>query len=114
MRGKAGRADGQQGADTEEAEPRPRTPPVTESSTLSVSSWRMMRARPAPSAERMANSRLRPGGADQQKIGDVGAGDEQHQADCAQQDQQRLARIADDGVAQRLNAETCLWGSASG
>ena len=37
----------------------PRIPPASESNTLSVSNWRTMRARPAPSAERIANSRLR-------------------------------------------------------
>ena len=37
----------------------PRMPPARESNTLSVSNWRTMRARPAPSAERIANSRLR-------------------------------------------------------
>ena len=34
-------------------------PPARDSNTLSVSNWRTMRARPAPSAERIANSRLR-------------------------------------------------------
>ena len=38
----------------------PKTPPSIESSTLSVSSWRTMRLRPAPMAERMAISRARP------------------------------------------------------
>jgi hypothetical protein len=39
---------------------KPKTPPVTESKTLSVSSWRTMRMRLAPRAERTASSRLRP------------------------------------------------------
>ena len=39
---------------------RPSTPPASESSTLSVSSCRMMRPRPAPIAARTAISRLRP------------------------------------------------------
>ena len=37
----------------------PMTPPITDSSTLSVSSCRMMRPRPAPIAARSATSRLR-------------------------------------------------------
>jgi hypothetical protein len=38
----------------------PQAPPMADSSTLSVSSWTMMRPRPAPMAERMAISRRRP------------------------------------------------------
>ena len=37
----------------------PSAPPISESTRLSVSSWRMMRRRPAPSAERTASSRVR-------------------------------------------------------
>ena len=37
----------------------PMAPPITESATLSVSSWRMIRPRPAPMAARSATSRLR-------------------------------------------------------
>ena len=40
-------------------------------------------ARPAPSAARSAISRLRAGGAHQQQVRDVGAGDQQHEADGA-------------------------------
>ena len=78
-------------------------PPARESNTLSVSNWRTMRARPAPSAERIANSRLRTGGAHQQQIGDIGAGDQQHQPYRAQHHQQRITRVADDAVAQWSN-----------
>ncbi len=38
----------------------PRTPPVSASSTLSVSSWRMIRPREPPTAARIAISRRRP------------------------------------------------------
>jgi hypothetical protein len=38
----------------------PRVPPTTAKSTLSVRSWRRMRARPAPIAVRTAISRWRP------------------------------------------------------
>ena len=34
-------------------------PPIAESTRLSVRSWRMTRRRPAPSAERIASSRVR-------------------------------------------------------
>ena len=37
---------------------RPRKPPVSESARLSVSSWRMIWKRPAPSAARVASSRF--------------------------------------------------------
>ncbi len=37
----------------------PIAPPITDSATLSVSSWRMIRPRPAPIAARKATSRLR-------------------------------------------------------
>ncbi len=53
---------------------------------------------------------LAAGGAHEQEIGDVGAGDEQHEADRAEKDQQRLARAGNDGVAQRLHAEA-VFGS---
>ena len=54
------------------------------------------------------------GGADQQKIGHVGAGDEKHEADRAKQHQQRLAHVANDTVAERLNGETLLADWPSG
>ena len=41
------------------ARPRPISPPATARSVLSVSSWRTSRPRPAPSAARIASSRLR-------------------------------------------------------
>jgi len=64
-----------------------------------------MRERAAPNAQRMANSRRRARGANQQKVSDVGTGNEQHQADGAKHHEQRLARVADDAVAERLNAK---------
>ena len=57
----------------------------------------------------MANSRLPTGGARKQKIGDIGAGDEQHQADGAEQDHEGIAYVADDAVAERLNLEPHAW-----
>ena len=63
---------------------RPRTPPPTESSRLSVSNWRSSRQRDAPTARRTAISFLPAHGAGQQKVGEIGAGDHQHQADGGQ------------------------------
>ena len=51
---------------------------------------------------------LSGGGAHQQKIGNVGTGDQQHQADGAEQDQERRARVADDRLLQRHHAEATL------
>ena len=41
----------------------------------------------------------RPGG--QQQVGDVGAGDQQHEADGAEQERQSLRRVAEEGLVQR-------------
>jgi hypothetical protein len=49
---------------------------------------------------------LAAGGPDEQEIGDVGAGDEQDEADGSEQDKERGARVGDDGVAQGLDAES--------
>jgi hypothetical protein len=62
---------------------------------LSVSSCRTMRMRSAPSARRTAISPLRPDGARQQQVGDVHAGDEQHERDGALQHEQRRPHAAD-------------------
>ena len=79
------------------------TPPMVDSTRLSVSSWRMMRRRPAPSAERTASSRVRTRGARQQQVGDVGAADQQHEADDAEEQHRREAQIAaDHGIVHRL------------
>ena len=90
MRGVPARRDGFERRDTPDAEQhRPSAPPISDSSRLSVRSWRMMRTRSAPSARRTAISRRRAGRARQQQIRDVHAGDEQHEPDGAQQHQQR-------------------------
>ena len=62
---------------------RPSTPPASESTTLSVSSWRTMRPREPPMAARIAISRRRPVARDEQQVRDVGARDQQHEADGA-------------------------------
>ena len=48
---------------------------------------------------------LAAGCAHEQKVGDVGAGDEENEADRAEQDEEGLTSAGDDGVAQRLDAE---------
>ena len=67
----------------------PSAPPATASMRLSVSNWRTSRAL---SAQCLPHGKLaRPGrGARQQQVGDVGAGDQQDQADDAHQDLQRI------------------------
>ena len=51
---------------------------------------------------------LAAGGTDQEQVGDIGAGDEQNEADGSEQNQQRGASAGNDGVAQRLHAEAGL------
>ncbi len=81
----------------------PSAPPISDSTRLSVSSWRMMRRRPAPSAERTASSRVRTRGARQQQVGDVGAADQQHESDDAEKQHRRQPRsLPIDRVVQRL------------
>ena len=56
---------------------------------LSATSCRTSRARPAPSADRIANSRLALHAAREQQARDVGAADAQHEDDGAEHQQQR-------------------------
>ena len=79
---------------------RPSAPPPTESSRLSVSSWRTRRPRPAPSATRTAISRCAVGAAHEQKVRDVRARDEQHDRDRAVEHKQQRPNRADELVAQ--------------
>src|ERR1017187_7572509 len=67
------------------ASSRPIAAPPRDSRTLSVNNWRTTRPRSAP--ERGANGELTLAGAGarEQKIGDVGAGDDQHEPDGAHQ-----------------------------
>ena len=76
------------------AKPTPSAPPTRARIRLSVRSCRMMRERARP--ERLANGKFAGarGGAGEQKIGDVGAGDEQDQRDDGHQYPQRLRELA--------------------
>ena len=73
---------------------RPRPPPSTHSTRLSVSSCRMTRI--AAGAERAADRDLALArrAAREQQVGDVGARDQQHEADRAGQHEQRRPQIA--------------------
>ena len=52
---------------------------------------------------------LAAGGADEEEIGDVGAGDEEDEADGSEENEEGGARVADDRVAERLDAEAGFW-----
>ena len=80
----------------------PTTPPTLDSTRLSTSSCRSSRA--AARAQRGADRHLLLPlqRAREQQVGDVGADDEQHEADRAEQHQQRRAQLAaDEGVGER-------------
>ena len=65
-----------------------------DNSRLSVRCWRTSCIRVAPSAMRTASSRSILQQAREHQVRDVGAGDQQHQAGGAQQDQERGSRAA--------------------
>ena len=69
-------------------------------------------SRRTPRAEGAANRQLLlpRGRARQQQVGDVGAGDQQHETDGAEQNQQRARDIADDLLVHRHqpHAEPCI------
>ena len=76
-------------------------PPPTPSSTPSASSCCTTRSRLAPSAPRSGNLLGAAVRAHQHQVGEVGAGDQQHQRDRAEQDQERRPRVAHQVVLQR-------------
>ena len=65
---------------------------------------------PWPGSHRRANGELAlaAGSMNQKQIGDVRAGNQQHQAHRAQHHQQRRARITHNRVTQRLNLKSVL------
>ena len=104
----AGRAHGQQGAHSHEAEQQAKNA-ASDGEQDAFGEQLADDACPAGSecgADRKFASASR--GADQQKISHVGAGDEKHEADRAKQHQQRLTHVANDTVAERFNGETLL------
>ena len=92
------------------ASSRPTTPPARLTSTLSVMSCWSSRSRVAPSAVRTAISFERVGRAGQEQVGDVGAGDEEHEADRAQQHQQRRAHVPGGLDAERGDEQAPVVG----
>ena len=111
--GQAGRTHGQQGAHSHEAEQQAENA-ASDREQDAFGEQLADDACPAGS-ECGADGKFAftSGGADQQKIGNVGASDEQHEADRAKQDKQRFTHVANDAVAQRLNGET-LFGIGHG
>ena len=69
----------------------PSAPPAIESSSDSVNICRTSRRRPAPSETRKAISTITARAAGQKHAGDVGAGDQQQQADGRHQKQKRFS-----------------------
>ena len=73
----------------------PTAAPPSESSTLSVSSWRISRVRGRRRAPRARRSPFPRGGrAREEQVGDVGAGDQQDEADRAEQHEHRLPDVS--------------------
>ena len=76
------------------------------STTLSISSWRTTRQRVAPMAVPDGNLARPVGRARQQQVGDVRAGDQQHEHDRAHHDhEQPRRRAADEALRQRFDAD---------
>ena len=103
--GKAGGADGEQGANAgvaeDEAEDAAGEGEDDAFGQQLTDDARAARAHGGANGE----FTLAAGGADKQKVGDVGAGDEENEADGAEKDEEGFARAGDDRVAQRLDAE---------
>ena len=60
-----------------------------------------MRPRLAPTAARMAISLVRPSARREQQIGEIGAGDEQHTCDGAEQDEEAPSHIGHEILLER-------------
>ena len=69
----------------------------------------MSRQRPAPSAARIPISRLRTGRAREHQVGDVGAGDEQHEPNRAEQEQHPRPHPPDQVVMEADDAHAPAW-----
>ena len=72
---------------------------------LSIANWRVSRRPLAPSADLTATSRAPRHAAREQQVGDVGAGDEQDQADGREEHEQRRPYRAEDDVGKRLDED---------
>ena len=65
-----------------------------------MSSWRTMRPRPAPRAERMANSRWRPVARTSRRLATLAQAISNTSPQAPSQHEQRRARFADNRIAQ--------------
>ena len=103
--GKAGRVDGEQRANAERAEAEAEH--AAGQRQHHALGQQLPNDAAAAGADRRADRdlALAARGAHEQQVRDVGAGDQQHKADRAQQDEQRRPDVADDLVLQQLDAE---------
>ena len=85
---------------------RPSQPARAGEQQRSVSSWRTSRAAPAPMRGADRHLAAPADRAGQQQVRDVGAGDQQHEADGADEDPQRTADVADDLLAAAARRRT--------
>ena len=95
------RAQRQQAGDAELRDAQTDAPPSSDTTRLSVRSWRTSRPRRAPSARRTAISTAAPHRARQLQHGDVHARDEQHEPDRTGEHQKPAADRPRDDVGER-------------
>ena len=86
----------------------PIAPPTTESATLSVSNWRMIRPRPAPIAARMATSRLRAVARTSSRFATLAQAIRRTNATAALRIKQRRPRVPDEDLLQTFDAEAVV------
>ena len=104
-RGKSTGASARSQSTPATATTRPKAPPASAISKLSVSSWRTMRPLDAPSATRTAISRAASAAAREQKVGYIGACDQQHESDGAEQEQQERTDVGAEHALIRLKGK---------
>ena len=109
IRGNPGGADGQQSANAGETETEAEN--AAGDGEQGAFNEQLTNDAPAAGAESAADGEfpLPRSGARKQKICDIRAGDEQHQADGAKEDHKGIAYVSDDAVAERLNLEANSW-----
>ena len=84
---------------------RPSAPPIAASTRLSVSSWRTIRSRPAPTAVRSAISRLRPSARTSCRLATLAHAISRTRPNRPEQHEEQTAGVADQLLADRLGAE---------
>ena len=103
-RGRSGGATAISARTPHDPSSKPAAPPARDSSKLSASSWRTSRQRPAPSAERHRDLTGACCRTREQQVRDVDAGDQEHEADRAEENQQRPLHAFHHRVQQRYGA----------